>query len=127
MSGPASLDEAKEELAEMKRHLAALQQKVSAPLPLVGAPPTHSPVNTAHSHFSIDAGGLAVLAVTFFAAIVLTVNLVGVFWYVSDRADARATISEIQSQLRERREGENAIRAYINTGILKPKSEPEKK
>lgn len=126
MSGPASLEEAKSELAELKRQLSALQQKVSNPFP-PPAPPSHSPTNTAHSYFSVDAGGLAVLVVTFFTAIVLALNIAGLFWFLDERGDSRAVIEDIRGQLKERRDGENAIRAYINTGILKPKTEPEKK
>ncbi len=124
MSGAASLEEAQLELAELKRQLAAVQQKVSNPFPPL---PSHSPSNTAHSYFNIDAGGLAVMVVTFFTAIVLALNVAGLFWFLDERGDSRAVIEDIRGQLKERRDGENAIRAYINTGILKPKTEPEKK
>lgn len=52
-------------------------------------------------------------------AVMLVVGLFSALWVLDDRAEVRA-------QLRERRDGENAIRAYINTGILKPKTEEEK-
>lgn len=45
--------------------------------------------------------------------VMLFVSLFSALWVLDDRAEVRA-------QLRERRDGENAIRAYINTGILKP-------
>lgn len=51
--------------------------------------------------------------------VALVVGLFGGLWVLDDRAEVRA-------QLRERRDGENAIRAYINTGILKPMTEKEK-
>lgn len=48
--------------------------------------------------------------------ICLTVAVLGSVWLISDRA-------EIREQLRARQAGENAIRAYINTGRLKPQEE----
>lgn len=51
--------------------------------------------------------------------VMLAVALMGGMWLISDRA-------EIRAQLRERRDGENAIRAYINTGILKPQNNKDK-
>lgn len=50
--------------------------------------------------------------------VMLVIGLFGALWVLDDRAEVRA-------QLRERRDGENAIRAYINTGILKPIIEEE--
>lgn len=52
-------------------------------------------------------------------AVMLVVGLFGALWVLDDRAEVRA-------QLREHRDGQNAIRAYINTGILKPVTEKEK-
>jgi hypothetical protein len=76
---------------------------------------------------NVNAGGVGVLITTVCCAIVVAVNFVGAFWLMSDRAKSSADLTEIRDQLRERRDGENAIRAYINTGILKPRTDPEKK
>lgn len=74
---------------------------------------------------NVNAGGVGVLIATVCCAVVVSVNFVGAFWLMSDRAERAADLTEIRDQLRERRDGENAIRAYINTGILKPKSDKE--
>lgn len=69
---------------------------------------------------NVNAGGIGVAVAMACCVAMLAAGFVGGLWMVSDRA-------EIRAQLRERRDGENAIRAYINTGVLKPRAEPEKK
>lgn len=44
-------------------------------------------------------------------AVMLVLAIFGALWVMDDRAEVRA-------QLRERRDGENAIRAYINNGAV---------
>jgi len=72
------------------------------------------------STITINAGGVGVWVAVTCCLLMLASGLVAGLWMVSDR-------SEIRAQLRERRDGENAIRAYINTGILKPVDQKEKK
>lgn len=43
--------------------------------------------------------------------VMLVLGIFGALWVMDDRAEVRA-------QLRERRDGENAIRAYINNGAV---------
>lgn len=74
----------------------------------------------------INAGGVGVWLAATCCLAMLAAGFVGGLWMVSDRAERAAELTEIRDQLRERRDGENAIRAYINTGILKPKAEKEK-
>ncbi|SDX52538.1 hypothetical protein [Lysobacter enzymogenes] len=76
--------------------------------------------NGSNATINVNAGGIGVWLAATCCLAMLAAGFVGGLWMVSDRA-------EIRSQLRERRDGENAIRAYINTGVLKPRAEPEKK
>ncbi|ALN79495.1 hypothetical protein LA76x_1338 [Lysobacter antibioticus] len=74
---------------------------------------------------NVNAGGIGVGIAVACCVAMLAAGFVGALWMVSDRAEKAAELTEIRDQLRERRDGENAIRAYINTGILKPKSDKE--
>lgn len=71
------------------------------------------------STITVNAGGVGVWVSVTCCLMMLVGGLIAGLWMVSDRA-------EIRAQLRERRDGENAIRAYINTGILKPQNDKDK-
>jgi hypothetical protein len=71
------------------------------------------------ANINVNAGGMGLWIACSCCAVMLAVVFIGGLWMVSDRAEARA-------QIRELRDGQNAIRAYINTGILKPQNDKDK-
>lgn len=67
----------------------------------------------AASTITINAGGIGIWLAVTCCCVMLAAMAVGGLWAVTSLADHRAAIQEL-------RDGERAVRAYINTGILKP-------
>ena len=73
--------------------------------------------NSAASHISVNAGGLAVWAAVTACMVMLAVTIVGSIFIA-------IALSDLNRQSQELRQADATMQAYINAGLVQPK-EPE--
>lgn len=91
------------DISRLERSISDLRDTLGAMRPNSGVAST----------ITINAGGIGIWLAVTCCCVMLAAMAVGGLWAVTSLADHRAAIQEL-------RDGERAVRAYINTGILKP-------